>query len=169
MEVNMMKEKKKSIPFKNYIYLGLIILATILVLYYIYLWYRTYKEDELNKSIMSDYLTVINYNEMDSYILENSNAVIYVSKLGDEQINKFEKNFRNVIVDNNLKNAILYLNVTDEDVESYSKKLKIDDNLPYIVVYTGGEVTDTYSIVKNNYSTKKIEKYLNRIGITEDD
>lgn len=165
----MMKEKKKSIPFKNYIYLGLIILATILVLYYIYLWYRTYKEDELNKSIMSDYLTVINYNEMDSYILENSNAVIYVSKLGDEQINKFEKNFRNVIVDNNLKNAILYLNVTDEDVEGYSKKLKIDDNLPYIVVYTGGEVTDTYSIVKNNYSTKKIEKYLNRIGITEDD
>ena len=165
----MMKEKKKSIPFKNYIYLGLIILATILVLYYIYLWYRTYKEDELNKSIMSDYLTVINYNEMDSYILENSNAVIYVSKLGDEQINKFEKNFRNVIVDNNLKNAILYLNVTDEDEESYSKKLKIDDNLPYIVVYTGGEVTDTYSIVKNNYSTKKIEKYLNRIGITEDD
>ena len=165
----MKKDKLRSIPVKNYVYLGLIFLGTVLILYYVYLWYRTYKQDELNKSIMSDYLTVIHYNEIDNYIAENGNAVVYVSKMGDEQINKFEKNFRNTIVDNNLRNAILYLDVSNESVDSYSSKLKIDDNLPYVVVYTGGEVTDTYSIVKNGYSAKKLEKYLNRIGITEDD
>lgn len=165
----MKRDKLRSIPVKNYVYLGLIFLGTIFILYYIYLWHRTYQEGELNKSIMSDYLTVINYNEINDYIAENSNAVIYVSKLGDEQIIKFEKSFRNTIVDNNLKTVILYLDVTGESIDSYSTKFKIDDNLPYIVVYTGGEVTDTYSIVDNEYSTKKLEKYLNRIGITDDD
>lgn len=165
----MKKGNLRAIPFKNYVYLGLIFLATIFVLYYVYLWYKTYEEEELNKGIMNEYLTVINYNEIDSYVLENNNAVIYVSRLGDEQINKFEKSFKNVITANKLKNSILYLDVTGEDVNNYSKRLEIDANLPYIVVYTGGEVTDTYSIVQNKYNTKKIEKYLNRIGIIEDD
>ena len=49
------------------------------------------------------------------------------------------------------------------------KKLNIDTNLPYLVVYTNGKITDTYSIEKNNYSTKKTIKYLNRIGADESD
>ena len=165
----MRKEKLRVIPIKNYIYLGLLFLGTILILYYGYLWYHAYKEDELSYSIMSEYMMVINYNEITDYIMENKDAIIYVSSVGDEQINKFEKNFRNVIVDNNLKNYILYLDVTNVDVSDYSNKFKIDGNLPYIVVYTGGEVTDTYSVAENDYSSKKVEKYLNRIGIMEDD
>ena len=48
-------------------------------------------------------------------------------------------------------------------------KLGIDENLPYLVVYTNGKVTDTYSIKENNYSSKKAIKYLNRIGADEFD
>lgn len=164
----MKRDNLRNVPFKNYIYLGLIFLITILVLYYIYLWYQTYREDVLSKGIINEYLTVINYNELDSYIAENGDAVIYVSKLGDDQINKFESKFRNTVVDNNLRNHILYMDVTNEDISSVSKKLEIDSNLPYLVVYTDGEVTSKYSIVKNEYSTKKVEKYLNRIGIFDE-
>ena len=164
----MKRDNLRNVPFKNYIYLGLIFLITILVLYYIYLWYQTYREDVLSKGIINEYLTVINYNELDSYIAENGDAVIYVSKLGDDQINKFESKFRNTVVDNNLRSHILYMDVTNEDISSVSKKLEIDSNLPYLVVYTDGEVTSKYSIVKNEYSTKKVEKYLNRIGIFDE-
>ena len=48
-------------------------------------------------------------------------------------------------------------------------KLKIDEKFPYLVVYTNGKITDTYSIVEKNYSSKKLIKYLNRIGATEND
>ena len=48
-------------------------------------------------------------------------------------------------------------------------KLKIDKNLPYIIVYTDGKITATYSISKNNYNPKKVIKYLNRIGATDID
>ncbi len=164
-----MNLKKKSIPSKNYLYFFLIIFGTFLLTFYVYLWYKTYKEDELNKSIMTDYLTVINYNELDNYVSENGNAVIYVTKLGNKDIISFEKKFKNFVSDNSLKNVILFLDVSSVDSIDYSNKLGLDNKLPYIVVYTDGKITNKYCIFKNNYNIKKIEKYLNRIGVTQDD
>ena len=163
------KEKLREIPKKNYIYLLLILLGTILLLIYIYKWYDTYNESELNTSIMNEYLTVINYNELDNYIIENKDAVIYVSILGNEKINRFERKFKNAILDNNLKNEILYLDLTNENINYVTKKLQIDENFPHLVVYTNGIITDTYNIKENNYSSNKTIKYLNRIGVTNND
>ena len=163
------KEKLREIPKKNYIYLLLILLGTILLLIYIYKWYDTYNESELNTSIMNEYLTVINYNELDNYIIENKDAVIYVSILGNEKINRFERKFKNAILDNNLKNEILYLDLTNENINIVTKKLQIDENFPHLVVYTNGIITDTYNIKENNYSSNKTIKYLNRIGVTNND
>ncbi len=163
------KEKLREVDPKNYIYLFLILLGSILLLTYVYTWYETYNENKLYTSIMNQYLTVINYNELDDYIVENKNAILYVSILGDKEINRFEEQFKNNLIDTNLRNNVLYLNVTDENKQSAIAKLGIDENFPYLVVYTNGKVTDTYSIKKNNYSSKKTIKYLNRIGADEID
>ena len=163
------KEKEREIPPKNYIYLTIVILGSILILFYLYRWYDTYRDSKLNTRIMSDYLTVINYNELSNYITENKNAIIYVSVLGDERINKFENSFKNTIARNNLKNAMLYLDITNEDMNTVKNNLEIDSELPCIVVYTNGKVADTYSIVKARYNSKKIIKYLDRVGATEVD
>ena len=118
---------------------------------------------------MNNYLTVINYNELDNYIIENKNAVIYVSILGNDDINIFEKKFKNIISEHNLRNDILYLDITSENITKATKKLQIEQEFPYLVVYTNGVITDTYSINDNNYSNSKVEKYLNRIGVIDND
>ena len=166
---NRKKESTKQVPFKNYVYLFCILLGSLLLLFYIYIWYETYNENKLYTSIMNKYLTVINYNELDNYITETPNAILYVSVLGDKKINRFEEQFKNNISNSNLRNNILYLDITNEEKEEAMKKLNIDTKLPYLVVYTNGKITDTYSIGKNNYSTKKTIKYLNRIGADESD
>lgn len=166
---NKKKEKDRIIPLKNYIYLFLILLGSILLLIYVYTWYETYNKNKLNTSIMNNYLTVINYNELDNYIIENKDAIIYVSILGNEKINRFEKSFKNIVINNNLKDKILYLDLTNENINNATNKLKINEKFPYLVIYTNGNITDTYSINKNNYNTKKIEKYLNRIGAIDND
>lgn len=163
------KDKLREVPLKNYIYLFLILLGSILLLIYIYTWYDTYNKNKLNTSIMHEYLTVINYNELDNYMVENKDAIIYVSILGNEDINNFERKFKSVIIENNLKNTILYLDITNENIESATKKLKIEQEFPYLVVYTNGNITDTYNIKENKYSSKKTLKYLNRIGAIEND
>lgn len=163
------KDKLREVPLKNYIYLFLILLGSILLLIYICTWYDTYNQNKLNTSIMNEHLTVINYNELDDYIVENKDAIIYVSILGNEDINNFERKFKSVIIENNLKNNILYLDITNENIESATKKLKIEQEFPYLVVYTNGNITDTYNIKENKYSSKKTLKYLNRIGAIEND
>ena len=166
---NIKEESKKQVPLKNYVYLFCILLGSLLLLFYIYRWYETYNENKLYTSIMNKYLTVINYNELNNYITETPNTILYVSILGDKQINRFEEQFKNSIANSNLRNNILYLDITNEEKNDAMKKLNIDTNLPYLVVYTNGKITDTYSIEKNNYSTKKTIKYLNRIGADESD
>ena len=98
---NNKKENTKQVPFKNYIYLFCILLGSILLLFYIYTWYETYNENKLYTSIMNKYLTVINYNELDNYITETPNAILYVSVLGDKKINRFEEQFKNNISNSN--------------------------------------------------------------------
>ena len=166
---NKKKELLRDVPKKNYIYLFLILLGSLLLLLYIYTWYDAYNENKLNTSIMDKYLTVINYNELDNYIIENKNAIIYVSILGNEDISKFEKKFKNLVSEHNLKNDILYLDISNENINVATNKLNIDDEFPYLVVYTNGVITDTYSINDNKYSNAKIEKYLNRIGVIDND
>ncbi len=163
------KDKTKKIPVKNYIYLSIIVIASIFIIFYLYRWYDTYRESKLNISIMNNYLSVINYNELDDYIIENKNAIIYVSKLGDEKINKFEKSFKNMVIENDLRNSMLYLDVTNDNFDVVKEKLQINTSLPCIVVYTNGKITDVYSITNNNYDMKKLNKYLNRIGATDID
>lgn len=165
----MKKSVDRSVSFKNYIYLLLIIIASLFVMYYIYLWYDTYKKDSLNKDVLGEYLNVINYNEVNSYVFENRNAVIYVSKIGDEDIFKFEKKFKNIIVDNNLRDKVLYLVVDDSSYNTIVNEYDVDGNLPFIVVYTDGEVTSVYNISKYKYNTSKIVKYLNRIGVIDNE
>ena len=163
------KEKIRKVPTKNYIYLFIIIIASIALMLYILEWYKTYNESKLNTGILNNYLQVINYNELDDYIVENKNAVIYVTILGNEEIRKFENNFKNTIMDNNLRDKMLYLDIPNENQNNVKNKLKIENNLPYLVIYTNGKITDTYSIAEKKYNTKKIIKYLNRIGATEID
>ena len=166
---NKKNEVLREVPKKNYIYLFLILLGSIFFLIYLCTWHQAYNENELNTSIMDKYLTVINYNELDNYIIENKNAVIYVSILGNEDINNFEKKFKNLVSEHNLKNEVLYLDISNENIISATKKLSIEQEFPYLIVYTNGIITDTYSINENNYSNEKIEKYLNRIGVIEND
>lgn len=166
---NKKREVLREVPTKNYVYLFLILLGSILFIIYLYTWYETYNENKLNTSIMDKYLTVINYNELDNYIIENKDAVIYVSILGNEDINNFEKKFKHLVTENNLKNDILYLDISNENIEKATQKLNIEEEFPYLVVYTNGVITDTYSINDNNYSNTKIEKYLNRIGVIGND
>ena len=163
------KEKERVIPPKNYLYLALIIIASILLIIYLLKWYKTYNDSKLYTGILNEYLQVINYNELNDYIIENKDAVIYVSILGNEEIRKFENKFKNTITDNNLRNNILYLDITNEEKEKVKEKLKINNNLPYLVVFTNGKITDTYSISESKYNIRKIIKYLNRIGVTEID
>ena len=74
----MNKDNLRVIPIKNYLILGIVIIVTLLLLYYFYMWIDAYNETKLNKPILDKYLEVINYNELDDYLIENQDTIIYI-------------------------------------------------------------------------------------------
>ena len=173
----MKREAFREIPIKNYIILGVVLFITMLILYYFYCWVDVYKESKINIPIMDKYRSVINYNELDNYIVENPDTIIYVSVLEDEKIRGFEKEFKNKYKNKEIENELLYMNIT-EDIKNNDirddmvSKYNINDldvlDVPCVLVFNDGMLKSIYSISDNNYDVERFTIYLNNIELESD-
>lgn len=153
----------REIPKKNYFILLIVIVLSLMIAFYFRKWYKAYEDGYLSKSIMGNYLFEINYKELDDYLVENQSAIIYVSKVGNEKIRNFEKKFINAINQNDLKNKILYLDLSNYKGDT-NNKYTINDkditSVPNISVFKNGKLDDIYVIDVDGYSMEKIISYL---------
>ena len=173
----MKNDELRKIPTKNYIILGMVILVTLFILYYFYMWVDVYKESKINIPIMDKYMTVINYNELDNYVVENPNTIVYVSVLEDDKIREFEKQFKNKYRNNEIENDVLYMNITD-DIRNTNIKEDMDDryvlndlsitDVPCVLVFNDGLLKSIYSVSDNNYDIERFTIYLNNIDMESD-
>lgn len=170
-------KKEKNIPLKNYIILAVVLIVSIILVIYFYMWYNAYEESKLNTMIMDKYLQVINYNELNNYLVENKDAVIYSSVLEDQKIRDFEKRFKNIIIKNSLNNDILYLDLTEElkdknitkDIkETYNINNQDIANTPSIMIFKDGNLYSIYNIKDNNYNINNLVDYLEEEDIIND-
>lgn len=165
-----MDKSEKKIPTKNYFLLGGIVMVSIFLVYYFYLWFQTYEESKLNVPIMNEYLQVINYNELSSYLLENESTTVYVSIVGDEDVRNFEKKFKNTITKYSLKDKMLYMDISNELSNGNHLNYGLNsESLPCILSFEGNELIDTYDIGGTDYNIKKIRKYLLTMGVIDED
>ena len=140
-------EKNRNIPFKNYILLAVTLILTVIVVVYFFVWHSNNEENNLKIPIMDKYLRVINYNK---------------------EIREFEKKLKLIINDYSLNNTILYLDLTDKNID----KLKLEDkniNYPAVLIYKNGKIISYFDIKKNNYDIKLLKEYLIEEGIINND
>lgn len=163
---------ERKIPKKNYFILAVVIIISMILLYYFYICFSVYKDKKNNTMILSKYLTVINYLELEDYLVENPNSIIYVSVLGNDDVRKFEKEFKNDIKLHKINMDILYLNLTEELKDDTKKKeirkkysLEYDSilNVPNIAVFENGQLKLVYNISENGYDVEKMEQFLTTI------
>lgn len=173
----MKKDELRKVPTKNYIILGVVIVVTILILYYFYMWVDVYKESKVNIPIMDKYMSVINYNELDNYIVENPSTIVYVSILENDEIRKFEKDLKNKYKNNLINNDILYMNITD-DIENKEvrnemlNKYSLNDlsitDVPCVMVFSDGMLKSVYSVSDNDYDIERFTIYINNLNVESD-
>lgn len=173
-----MREELRKVPFKNYIFLGIVILVSMFLLYYFYMWVDAYNESKLNEPIMDKYMEVINYNELDNYLIENPNTIIYASILENKDIRDFEKKFKKLFINNEVEKKVLYLDITNEinnkDIKSnLMEKYLINSvsiiDVPNIIVFDNGKLKTIYSISEDNYDVDRIKLFINNIIFSEED
>ena len=121
------------------------------------------------KSILENYLQVINYEDVNNYVVENSNSLIYITSK-NSNYSEFEQDFSYLIKEYNLYNDILYLDISNNInngifyINDYSFK-----NYPLFILYNNGNITSIYDIKGNSFNIVKIKMYLESVGIIEND
>jgi len=173
----MKNSELRKVPFKNYVILGVVIVVTIFILNYFYMWVDVYKESKINIPIIDKYLTVINYNELEDYLVENPNTIVYVSVLENDTIREFEKKLKIKYKNNEIDNDLLYMNITDDIDKSnirnemnnkYSLNNLSMTNVPVVLVFKDGLLKSIYSISENNYDVDRAMIYINNIKLESD-
>ena len=178
MEKKSLKKEKNMT--KNYFILFFIILLTVLLVWYICKWYQVYSDYQKETPVIRG---TLNYEitglELDHYIMENPSCVIYMCTSSSDSCRAFEKDFKKLIVKKNLQNNIIYLNLSDVDIntfvtnfnDSYHYKIKLTENYPAIVEFTDGKVTGLLEGTTDNRLTiTKVDQFidLHQIGLEEE-
>jgi len=172
----MKKTELRNVPVRNYVILLGVLLGSFLLVYYFYKWFDTYEESILNRRILDSYMQVINYNELDNYLVENPDTMLYVSVLQNKEIREFEKLVKQKYRDKLIENDILYLDITDLNdneknqlvMKYYYNNLNIMD-VPCVIVFNDGEIESIYSVKGNNYNIEEFVMYVNQINYEMDD
>lgn len=148
-----MEQKKKRI---NYIILAVITVVVIFACVYSIRLYKIHKENDLNIAILSEYLNEIKINELSDYLVENPDVFIYVCFSDSQKCRDFELEFRDYIVQYNLREHILYLNlktIKDEYKDTYEDKIKEYlqelnlENIPAILTYYNGKLSKVTPVI----------------------
>ncbi len=125
-----MKNKKSFVPLKNYLILGGIVLATVLLTCYILFQYRAYRAYQLTIPILRSVVPEITEKEVDHYIQETEDIFLYIGKPTDPNCRSLEEQFKKIIEKYSLKDKIVYLNLSDvEDTDLFFKNF--NQSYPY--------------------------------------
>ena len=147
----MKKEKDIKVTkkkYKNYILLVLLFAAAIALTLYLCKWYNVYDEYQKQTPVIRDTLFELTTEELDHYIVDNPTAAVYMCTASELKCRSFEKDFKKLINNQNLKDKIVYLNLSDLNVDefmntfnnTYPNKKKLE-NYPAIIVFEDGEIT----------------------------
>lgn len=158
---------EKKIPLKNYIILGIICVVTfILVFYLVDIYKNRVKYNNENKNVMS-FLSEIKEEELNNYISENHDTMIYISSTDDVQNRKYETKLKKYVTKKNLTKNMVYLNVTDLDVDflNYLKNNYFNDELKG--AYTNVITVPNVFIIRDERIVKVLNKEKSQLDINK--
>ena len=169
-------EKKEAKKTHNYIVLVLLFLICIVVVLYVCNIYKVNEEEQLKIPVIRDAISEIYPEDLEHYVLDNPVSVIYICTANNEKCRSFEKNFKKLLRKKDYNNQVVYLNVTDEDQDTfisnfnqkYSYKNKLTTNYPAFIIFEDG-VVDGILQGKNNKSLtiSKVKNFLDLYEIGE--
>lgn len=145
--------KERKIPTKNYVIYGVIVVVSLLVVFYLNEWYKAYKNKELENSYIANYVSEVSYDEFKNYVLENPNGIVYIGRTNCTECLDVEKKLYEVVNKNGLKEELIFLNLNDKSKQdNYLDDVKKDfysenvstplTKLPAIAVFKDQKIVD---------------------------
>ena len=156
----------KRIPLKNYFILGIILASSIFIVLYIN---KLYLSTKNNDNILNGFIKEIKTQEIDNYIIENPNFIIYLGYKNNDN-KSFEKKFKKLVTKYDLQKNIVFIDISqfnDEDFNKFCKKyadklLKKDSSL---IIVDNQKVIDALDITKGNNDIELVKMFFKKNGV----
>ena len=143
----------REVPKKNYIIMLIIIITIVLVTIFLS---NIYNNRFQKTSVLYNYLSEIKKKDLDAYLVEKPDIIIYASNKYNNSNEEQERKIMQQIIDNNIYEYIVYLNLEDKKLNilnSINKKYdgKLKNKLPVLIVFENGKIKEAY------YDLEKID------------
>ncbi len=156
----------KRIPLKNYFILGIILVSSIFIVLYIN---KLYLSTKNNDNILNGFIKEIKTQEVDNYIIENPNFIIYLGYKNNDN-KSFEKKFKKLVTKYDLQKDIVFIDISqfnDETFNKFCKKyadklLKKDSSL---IIVDNQKVIDVLDITKGNNDIELVKMFFKKNGV----
>lgn len=151
------RRNNKEIPTKNYVIVIVIFIISFILIILGANWYKNYREYQLTIPVISGYINEIGEQELDNYLFENHDTLLYIGTSEDNNCRSLEKELKDFIKKHNLRDQIIYINLNNvENKDSfisnfndkYATKEKID-NYPTFIIIQNGKILDFISKSNN--------------------
>ena len=175
-----MKKNNKEIPKKNYFILILLSIGTILLVFYLSNVYKERVEYKNQNNNIMNFLSEIKEEELNNYILDNHDTIIYISSSLSDANKKFEYDLKKFIDKNDLNKDIVYLdssnlsdsfydNLRNNYLSNELKKQNITlNNIPNIIIIKEEKIVNVlYKTLTNKLDSDKAEEFIEKNWIDE--
>ena len=156
----------KKIPLKNYFILGIILASSIFIVLYIN---KLYLSTKNNDNILNGFIKEIKIQEIDNYIIENPNFIIYLGyKNNDNKL--FEKKFKKLVTKYDLQKDIVFIDISqfnDETFNKFCKKYadKLLEKDSSLIIVDNQKVIDVLDITKGNNDIELVKMFFKKNGV----
>lgn len=147
-EINAQVNEERIIKPKNYIIVFSLFVLTVFLVLLLRHWYNAYKDYQLTIPILKDKITEVTVEELDTFLAENLEPIVYIEVSEEENSREIAQNLIEVIKKRNLTERAVYVNLSSiDDKESffadftakYMEKEKLT-HYPAVVVFSEGKV-----------------------------
>ena len=156
----------KKIPLKNYFILGIILASSIFIVLYIN---KLYLSTKNNDNILNGFIKEIKTQEIDNYIIENPNFIIYLGYKNNDN-KSFEKKFKKLVKKYDLKKDIVFIDISqfnDETFNKFCKKYadKLLEKDSSLIIVDNQKVIDVLDITKGNNDIELVKMFFKKNGV----
>ena len=164
----------KKIPKKNYIILVLIILATLFLVFFIRDRYISKKEYNSMTNERIDFIFEIKEDELESYLMENREVVIYMASSSDNNVVNFEYELKQYVKEEQLGKEVVYINLNNVSEDFFDKfkdkyfSVNLKASKTELIKQPNMLIVENGKVVSIMYNTNKIiniedtKTYLNK-------
>lgn len=170
-----LKEEKSNNKVRNYIILFILFIACFGLVLYLRELYKVNEAEQKKIPVIQGYISEIYNDDLEHYIMDNPNGVIYMCIANDENCRVFEREFKKLLKKNEYNDNLVYLNLTDVDQDKfleefngkYIYKVKLSKEYPAFVLFEDGKVKAILQEKNKKLDIVKVKHFLELSEIGE--